>query len=196
MADSIQVLVIAAALFFFGIVYVFFTSLIGTPATFINDGIGTGAVTQGTADAFSNVYSLWEVSPFMVLLALILFSYERSKGTMIPAQVYFQYLVLMVLGNLISLLVLFGIGTVHDTIISAVSNISTDIGVWGDIAEDWGSTSIQYYMSRVMYLVLMLPAYLCSILFVFHPVIMQTDVSMAFGGLDDSEYSDSNLKQF
>lgn len=201
-ADSMPILVIAATVLIFGIIYVLFTNLINAPIGILNEWIGQELVSQGSSDAFENIISLWQVTPFFVLVALILFSYERSKGTMIPAQVFFQYMVLMILGVLVSLLAIFGMGAIFDRILVSMSSITTDIGTWGSIATEWGSTPTQYYFSKLMYLVLALPAYICSILFIFHPLITQSETTeTAFNSISGDEpvqYDpyEGNMKQF
>jgi len=138
---------------------------------------------------------MWKASPFFVIIGLVLWSFERSKGTKLPAQLFFEYMFMMMAGLVISAYLVYSMGMSMDLLTGALDN-----SILTDVSEIWDTSSVRNLCISVFYYVLMMPGLLTSLLFIFHPVIEQRENT--FFTMDEDEEPDFSsdvemaLKQF
>lgn len=179
-AGSMMILTIGTAFFVFGLMYVIFSHSFNVPIQGFNDFIAGGMVSQDTKDALEMAFDMWKASPFFVVIGLILYAFERSKGTVISAQLYLEYLFLMIIGIVFSTFLVYGLGIAMDSITAAM-----DATAIVNVGEAWEGSSDRHFYIKLMYYILMLPAWLTSLLYMFFPIIQQRENT--FFTMDDDE---------
>lgn len=191
-AGSMIILVLGTAFFVFGLMYIVFSTSFNVPIDGFNAMIADGVVSDDTKNAFETMLDMWKAAPFFVIAGLIIYAFERSKGSEIPAQLYFEYLFMMVIGIVISTFLVYGVGIAADAITGAL-----DASAIVNVSEVWESSGFRHFCVKLMYYTLMLPAFLTTLLYIFFPVIKQrenTFFTMDDGGVPpesvvDSDYS-------
>lgn len=188
-ANSMSILNIVLSIIVFGGIFVFFTVPMNSLIDLVNNGIALGQLSEDTTRFFDIAIKYWKSSPFFFLVGLILYSFERSKGTDIPIQTFFSYIVLMMGGIILSCILVYAYGFVMDNMINAIYTLPSTYNmteVWG---ESMNKTNI---LLKILYYSCLLPAFTTSILFMFHPVIRQKE-NVSF----TEEYEGGfNLKQY
>jgi hypothetical protein len=175
-----MILTLGTAFFVFGLMYVIFSHSFNVPIQGFNDFIAGGMVSQDTKDALEMAFDMWKASPFFVVIGLILYAFERSKGTVISAQLYLEYLFLMIIGIVFSTFLVYGLGIAMDSITAAM-----DATAIVNVGEAWEVSSDRHFYIKLMYYILMLPAWLTSLLYMFFPIIQQRENT--FFTMDDDE---------
>jgi len=194
-ADSMTIFVIAATVLVFGLIYTILTWSFDVPIMAINDLIASGSLTVDTTEHFNTMLNLWQASPFFVLVGLVLWCFERSKGTDLSSGKFFEYLILMAVSLIISAYMVFAYGLCMDGITSSCDNIE----FFTAVSAIWDTTSQRGLVVSAMYWLLMLPGYLGTILFTLHPILKQLEGKTSMfsdGGDSDERIVDSQMQQF
>ncbi len=167
---SMSNLVIVISLFAFGIYFSMLSYSFNAPIQAMNDMISDGSVSLSTMNYFDLMLDMWRCSPFFMVIGLILWAFERSKGTNLPAQSFFQYQFMMMFGLLVSAYLVYGFGLAMDGITYSLDDTSLV-----NVSALWdGSSSRNLYIS-IFYYTLMLPGLITSLLFMFHPIMEQRE---------------------
>jgi hypothetical protein len=183
-ADSMIVFVIAATVLVFGLIYTILTWSFDVPIMAINNLISSGSLTVDTTTHFETMLNLWKASPFFVLIGLVLWCFERSKGTDLSSGKFFEYLILMAVSLVISGYMVLGYGLAMDGITSSCDNIE----FFTAVSAIWDTTSQRGLCVSCMYWMAMLPGYLGTILFTLHPILKQLEGKTSFfGGSSESD---------
>lgn len=169
-AGSMLILTLGTAFFVFGLMYVIFSYSFNIPIQVFNDFVADGMISQDTKDALDMAFDMWKASPFFVVIGLVLYAFERSKGSEIPAQLYLEYLFLMIIGIISSTFLVYGLGIAMDAITSTM-----DATTIVNVGEAWEMSSDRHFYIKLMYYILMLPAWLTSLLYMFFPIIQQRE---------------------
>jgi len=172
-ADSMLVLIIASAILCFGLFYIVFSYAYNAPIDIMNDMIAQGEVSQQTVSAWEMMMSIWKATPLFFIVGLVIYSFERSKGTDISSGKFFGYLFLMIAGIVTSSYVLYALGLAADGFINAL-----DATTFTDVSDIWDTSDKREFLVTAMYYMSMLPAFLVSILFMFFPIIQQREIGI------------------
>ena len=173
-AGSMSILLIVSALFSFGMLFVLLSTTFNIPIEYMNNAILEGTISTDTKYYFNLCLDMWRASPFFLVIGLVLFCYERAKGTDLEVSTYFSYVFLMLITLIISTFLVYSFGLSVDGITSGL-----DISILTDVSETWGDTIEQRgLVVKMLYYFLMLPAVLGIILYVFHPIIKQKEVTV------------------
>ena len=194
-ADSMTIFVIAATVLVFGLAYTILTWTFDVPIVAINDLIASGSLTVDTTEHFETMLNLWQASPFFVLVGLILWCFERSKGTDLSSGKFFEYLMLMVVSLVISAYMVFAYGLCMDGITSGLDAVT----FFTSVSDVWETSDARSLVISAMYWLCMLPGYLGVILFTLHPILKQLEGKTdLFGGESSSDetITDSQIQQF
>lgn len=191
-ADSMSILAILLSIAFFGVIFIFLTDPINGIIDSVNGAVTTGQLSEDTVRFFNKCIDLWKATPFFMVLGLILYVLERSKGSDIPIQTYFSYLFGMVLGIIVSAVFVYCFGylidTVHNTLATALIM---------DVPASWDQSGTINFVIKILYYVCLIPGYIGSILYMFHPVIKQTANVFDDGSYEAEEsLDDFNMNQF
>ncbi|MCK9575331.1 MAG: hypothetical protein M0R51_05190 [Clostridia bacterium] len=193
-ADSMTMFVIAATVLVFGLAYTILTWTFDVPIQAINDLIASGSLTVDTTEHFETMLNLWQASPFFVLVGLVLWCFERSKGTDLSSGKFFEYLMLMIVSLIISAYMVFAYGLCMDGITSELDGVS----FFTSVSSIWDTSDARGLCVSAMYWLCMLPGYLGVILFTLHPILKQLEGKTDFfGGSEDSDetVSDYQIQQ-
>ena len=194
-ADSMTIFVIAATVLVFGLIYTILTWSFDVPIVAINDLIASGSLSVDTTGHFETMLNLWQASPFFVLVGLILWCFERSKGTDLSSGKFFEYLMLMVVSLVISAYMVFAYGLCMDGITSGLDAVT----FFTSVSDVWETSDARSLVISAMYWLCMLPGYLGVILFTLHPILKQLEGKTSmFGGESDSDerVTDAQIEQF
>jgi hypothetical protein len=194
-ADSMTMFVIAATVLVFGLAYTILTWSFDVPIVAINDLIASGSLSVDTAEHFETMLNLWQASPFFVLVGLVLWCFERSKGTDLSSGKYFEYLSLMVISLVVSAYMVFAYGLCLDGITSGLDAVT----FFTSVSDVWETSDARSLCVSAMYWMCMLPGYLGVILFTLHPILKQLEGRTDFFGVDaesDETIIDSQMQQF
>jgi len=194
-ADSMTMFVIAATVLVFGLAYTILTWTFDVPIQAINDLIASGSLTVDTSEHFETMLNLWQASPFFVLVGLVLWCFERSKGTDLSSGKFFEYLMLMVISLVVSAYMVFAYGLCLDGITSGLDAVTFFTSVSGV----WETSDARNLCVSAMYWMCMLPGYLGVILFTLHPILKQLEGKTDFFGAEtesDETIVDSQMQQF
>ena len=187
-----SMLVIVSSLFAFGMFYILFTYGMNIPIQIMNQMITDGTVSADTKYYYELCLNMWRASPFFLVVGLILFCYERGKGTDLEVQTYFEYMFLMIMTIIISTFLVYGFGLAVDGITSGL-----DISILTDVSETWGSTAVhRHLMVKMLYYFLMMPAVLGIVLYIFHPIIKQKEVTLFRRENNEEVETDFSIGQF
>lgn len=191
--DSALIITIASSILFFGIAYIVFSYAYNTPITILNDMMADNMVSQQTATAWNFMLSIWKATPFFFVIGLIIYSFERSKGTDLSTGAFFSYLFLMIVGIVASSYLVYGVGLAADGFTMAMDNT-----IFTDISEIWDTSSKRDLLVSAMYYMSMFPALLVSVLFMFHPILKHTEWGMSSTSNEPTTIPEYNteLEQF
>lgn len=192
-ADSMIVVIIAASILFFGLTYILFTYSLNAPIEIMNDLISSGMVTADTHRMYSLALNMWSTAPFFMLLGLVLWCYERGKGTDLSPQVFFEYLALMTIGLYTSIYLIYVCGLSLDGI-----TINLDQSILTDVSDKWESSfSTRGTITTLLYYFCLLPCFTTSILYMIHPILRQRETRFGYDsdGYEEPGYEDIELGQ-
>jgi len=181
---SMSILMIALAVFSFGIVYTALTYAFNVPIQAMNDFITDGLVSAQTIEYFEITLDLWKAVPLIFVFGLILWCYERSKGVELDENVYIEYMVLLIVGTVTSVFLVYGFGLCMDSVVSSLDSIPE----LANIPEDWDSTGTRNLCIALAYIAMLLPGLFSTILYTFHPILKQRENTF-FEDEDDEEYA-------
>lgn len=183
-ADSMLPLVIAASVIVFGLMFVLLSYTFNTPIEEMNRMIDEGLVSSDTADSYSLMLNMWRASPFFMLIGLVLFCYERSKGTTeLSSNTFFEYMFLMIISLVMSVYLVFGYGLALD---STVMNFE-QIPFFTNIDSEWDTSGTRSLLISLMYWGCMFPGFLGSVLYMLHPILNQTEHNFLSEGDEEAE---------
>lgn len=190
-ADSMAMLVIATSILAFGLFYVLFTYSLNIPIQEMNQMIVDGSISADTKYYYELALDMWKASPFFMVLGLIIFCYERSKGTDLSVQTYFEYMALMIILTIVSIYMVYAFGLSMDGITS-----NLDVTILTDLSDTWSGThEKREILVKILYYVCMMPGVLGICLYVFHPIIKQKEITL-FRRERDEEETDFSIGQF
>lgn len=191
-ADSMIIIIIATTILFFGLAYILLSYSLNTPIELMNSLISDGMVTAETSRMYDLTLDMWRASPFFVMLGLVLWCYERGKGTELSTTRYFEYLFLMIFGIYISIYLIYCFGLSMDGITA-----NLDASLLTDVSADWDVASERGTLATIMYYFCLLPAFITSLLFIIHPILKQRETKYIYDGEDEEEmqFGDIELGQ-
>ena len=181
MADSIIVIVLCFGILTFGLAYSVLTYAYDAPIALINTQVDSGFLSADTVENFNLVLSLWKTLPIIFVLGLIIFCYERAKGTSIGASVFFEYEVLLLISVVFSSYFVYVYGMSADQIFGAFDHVE----IISNMDPRWETTELKVFMLKMMYIACLIPGFLGSLLYIIHPILRQTDNTYSFFGDDD-----------
>ena len=186
-----SMLVIVTSLFAFGMFYILFTYGLNIPIQTMNELITDNMVSADTKYYYELSLDMWRASPFFMILGLILFCYERSKGTDLSVQTYFEYMILMIVTIMISTYLVYAFGLAMDGITSQL-----DVSILTDVSEEWSGTHAKrLILVKMMYYGCMMLEMIGTALYIFHPIIKQKEVTL-FKRENNEEEPEFSLCQF
>jgi hypothetical protein len=179
-ADSMIAFVIVGGVLSFGLIFTLLSVTFNSPIQYMNTLIDTGGVSADTITHFETMLYMWGISPFFFLIGLIIFCYERSKGESVDSGTFFSYLMLMIIGLVMSAYLIWGFGCSVDQIISLFNENTffTDYGAEFDVS---GSNVI---FRTLIYYICLMPGFITSILFMLFPILKQRE-NASFLGTDE-----------
>ncbi len=190
-ADSMIIVVIATSILFFGLFYILLTYTFNIPIGAMNDLINCGVVTADTKSAYELCLNMWKASPFFMLLGLVLYCYERGKGTAVPAQTFFEYLFLMLIGLFASTYLVYAFGLSLDGI-----TLNLDNSILTDVGPEWDTVGERKTLIKMLYYFTFLPAFITSLLYMIHPILKQRETKLIYDAEeDDFDYDSIELGQ-
>lgn len=171
MADSIVIIVLIFGIALFGTTYLALTHAENGPIAAINTQIDSRLLTIDSANCLNWLLNLWRTLPIFFCFGLILFMYERAKGTDLPASMFFEYEVLMLVATTFSLLLAWAWSLSIDAIFGALASkeLTSNVGF------QWDRSEVVSVLIRLTYLGVMIPGIIGTFLYIIHPVIRQTD---------------------
>lgn len=181
MADSVIIIVICFGILTFGLTYSVLTYAYDAPINLINNQIDSGMLSADTIENFNLMLDLWKTLPIIFALGLIMFCYERAKGTSIGASVFFEYEALLILSVVFSSYFVYVYGMTADQIFGALSRSE----VISNISPQWDSSELKVFLLKMMYNACLIPGFLGCLLYLIHPILRQTDNTYSFYNDDD-----------
>ena len=181
MADSIAMTVIAFGILSFGIFYGVCTYIVDMPTSTVNDQIDNGLLSADTIENFNLMLDLWKTLPIIFALGLIIWCFERAKGSNVTATLFFEYESLLIIGVLMSVYLVYSYGLTADLIFNEIHKSEGLMNV----APQWDSSEMRSWLMEIYYIVLLIPGFLSSLLYLIHPILRQTDNTYSFFGSDD-----------
>ena len=195
MADSITITVIAFGLLSFCMFYGVCTYTTDLPITIINDQIDSGLLSAETIENLNLMLNLWKTLPIIFVLGLVIWCYERAKGSNVTATLFFEYESLLILGVLMSVYLVYCYGLTADLIFNEIYRSE----VLMNVAPQWDSSEMRSFLIELYYIVLLIPGFLSSLLYLIHPILRQQDNTYSFfgsGGEGGSEGSAGSQEEF
>lgn len=183
MADSIAIIVIAFGLLSFGIFYGVCTYTVDLPISIVNDQIDDGLLSADTVESFNLMLNLWKTLPIIFVLGLIIWCYERAKGGDVTATLFFEYESLLIIGVLMSIYLVYTYGLTADLIFEQIYKTESLM----NISSQWDSSDMRATLMKMYYIVLLIPGFLSSLLYIIHPILRQTDNTMSFFGSSNED---------
>lgn len=195
MADSIAMIVIAFGILSFGVFYGVCTYTVDMPIAIVNDQIDSGLLSAETVENLNLMLYLWRTLPIIFGLGLIIFCFERAKGSNVTATLFFEYESLLVIGALISVYLVYSYGLTADLIFNEIYKSE----VLMNISPQWDSSEMRSFLIELYYIVLLIPGFLSSLLYLIHPILRQQDNTYSFfgsSGEDGGEGSAGSQKEY
>jgi hypothetical protein len=195
MADSITITVIAFGLLSFGVFYGVCTYTSDLPIAVINDQIDLGLLSADTIESLNLMLNLWKTLPIIFALGLIIWCFERAKGSNVTATLFFEYESLLLIGVLMSVYLVYSYGLTADLIFNEIYKSE----VLMNISPQWDSSEMRSFLIELYYIVLLIPGFLSSLLYLIHPILRQQDNTYSFfgsSGENGSEGSAGNQKEY
>jgi len=191
-ADSMLVFLIASSVLVFGIMFTILTYSFNAPIEAMNDLVGSGMLSLDTTENFTTMLNMWKASPFFMLIGLILFCYERSKGTTsLSSGIFFEYMFLMMISLVMSAYLVYGYGMALD----AMTLNFEKIPFFTDVSPVWDTSAERSLVVSVLYYACMLPGFLGAILYMLHPILRQTENSFLSSDNSDEYVTDYSMEQ-
>lgn len=81
MADGIVIIVLTFGIMLFGCIYLALSHAEDGPIVAFNEQIDSGMLTIDSISNFNLILGFWKTAPLFFVIGLILFMYERAKGT-------------------------------------------------------------------------------------------------------------------
>lgn len=181
MADSVIIIVICFGILTFGLTYSVLTYAQDAPINLINNQIDSGMLSADTIENFNLMLDLWKTLPIIFALGLIMFCYERAKGTSIGASVFFEYETLLILSVVFSTYFVYIYGMSADQIFSILDRTE----IIANIDPRWETSELKMLMLKMMYNACLIPGFLGCLLYLIHPILRQTDNTYSFYNDDD-----------
>ena len=147
------------------------THVENSPIAEINREIDAELLSQDTVDGFNRLLNMWKTAPIFFLIGLILYAYERSKGSDLPASLFFEYEVILILGLFISTFLIWVFGLTCDQIFG---NFDANPHI-SDIDPIWDRTDVILICQKMVYIGCMIPSYVSALLYMIFPILRQTD---------------------
>lgn len=185
MADSIAVIVIAFGILSFGIFFGICSFVADAPIAIINSQIDSGLLSADTIENFNLMLNLWKTLPIIFVLGLIIWCYERAKGSDIGASVFFEYESLLIIGVLMSVYLVYTYGLTADFIFNEIYKSE----VLMNVSPQWDSSELRAFLFKMYYIALLIPGFLSSLLYIIHPILRQQDNTYSFFGSGDEDGS-------
>lgn len=193
MADSIAITVIAFGLLSFGIFYGVCTYTVDMPISIVNDQIDSGLLSADTVENLNLMLDLWKTLPIIFALGIIIWCFERAKGSNITATLFFEYEALLIIGVLMSVYLVYTYGLTADLVFDGIYRSEALM----NISPQWDSSEMRAFLMELYYIVLLIPGFLSSLLYLIHPILRQTDNTYSFFGSEDgSEGSAGSQEEF
>lgn len=174
-ADSMIILVICTTVLAFGLMYTLLSFTYNPTIEAINGLIAQDMVTTDTTGYINLSLNMWKTSPFFVVIGLVLFCFERCKGTDLPVHVYFEYMALMLIGLYVSVYLIFSFGLSLDMITT-----NLDASILTDVSAEWDTSGPRGTISKMVYYFCLLPGFVTALLFMIHPILMQKETREVF----------------
>jgi len=200
MADSIIVYALVVGIALFGLGYVISDNVITYLDGSVNTLIGQGMLYQDAVDHYKTMVQLFKYTPFAFIVGTMFYMFERAKGTQITTKVYFEYIAMLIIGTMASIIFVYGVG------VSFIYMVNTTLSSlpFTDITADSLFAPIMAMMMTdinfivmVCYYVAEAPGYISVIIYCIFPVILQTDVGVhSVIGSDSGEDTYSKLQQY
>lgn len=186
------ILVIFGSIGFFGLTYSLLSYSLNPAILVMNDLIASGMVTTDTAGMYSLALNMWRAAPFFMILGLVLWCYERGKGTDLSPNKFFEYLALMTIGIYVSIYFIYLFGLSLDQI-----TINMDQSILTDVSAGWDSSGLRGTISTLIYYFCLLPAFATSVLYMIHPILKQKETQFSYesDGPEEPDYGDIELGQ-
>ncbi len=189
-AGSMIIMIIAVTVLAFGLMFALLSWAYNPVIESFNGFVDSGQVTEETARMFNLALFMWRASPFFALIGLVLFSFERNKGTDLTAQTYLSYLFLMLVGLFSSVYLVFTFGLSLDGITQGLEGT-----ILTDVSAEWDSSGPRGAVSKIIYYLCLLPGFTTSILFMIHPILKQRETRELFGGESQQDEVFSNGRE-
>lgn len=191
MADSIAISVIAFGLLSFGIFYGVCTYTVDMPIAIVNEQSDSGLLSADTIENLNLMLNLWKTLPIIFALGLIIWCYERAKGSNITATLFFEYEALLIIGVLMSIYLVYTYGLTADLIFNEIYRSEALMNV----SPQWDSLEMRAFLMEMYYNVLLIPGFLSSLLYLIHPILRQQDNTYSFFGSGGGGGSENTGKQ-
>lgn len=182
---SMIILIIAVTVLCFGLLYALLTYTFNPTITAFGDFVDKGIVTEETARMFALSLNMWDMVPFFMLIGLVVFCYERNKGTDLSAGLYFGYLALMIISVYVSVYLVFMFGLSVDSITQGLEGTMLT-----DVSAEWDTSGPRGVIIKFVYYFCLLLSFVTSILFMIHPILKQRETREIFGGMDRDDSQD------
>lgn len=192
-ADSMIIVVIATSILAFGLFFILFSYTLNVPIGAMNDLIASGMITEDTSSAYELCLNLWRISPFFMLVGLVIYCYGNATGSGVSAQTFFEYLLLMMIGVFTSTYLVFSFGIALDGI-----TINLDNSMLTDVSAEWDSTGERNILITMLYYFTFLPAFITELLYILHPILKQRETRFIYGAdreTDEDDFGEIELGQ-
>lgn len=171
MADSIVIIVLTFGIMLFGISYLALSHAENGPIAAMNTQIDSGLITADTVNNYNLILGFWKTTPIFFCLGLILWFYERAKGSDIAASTFFEYEILMIVSVFISMLLAWVWGLVIDTTFGSLDSQQ----LTSNISPIFDRSTVIAICIKMAYLGTLIPGAVGSLLYMIHPIIRQAD---------------------
>jgi hypothetical protein len=190
MADSAVILVLTLGLLSFGFIYTTLTYVENSPIAELNREMDAGMLSKDTVSAYEKALGLWKTLPIFFLIGMILYFYERGKGTDLPASLFFEYEALLIISVFACMVLVWAYGLLVDTVFGSFYTSTA----MNNISSMWERSRIIAICIKCVYIGCLIPGYVGSLLYMIHPVIRQTDNT--FFDQPDEEAEAANEDEF
>lgn len=171
MADSIVIIVLTFGILLFGVSYLTLTHAENGPIASINAQIDGGLLTADTVNNFNLILGFWKTTPIFFCLGLILWMYERAKGSELMASTFFEYEILMIVSVFISMLFAWVWGLTIDSTFGSLDSQP----LTSNISPIFDRSRVIAICIKMAYIGTLIPGAVGSLLYMIHPIIRQAD---------------------
>ncbi|MCE5227035.1 MAG: hypothetical protein LLG05_14415 [Porphyromonadaceae bacterium] len=191
MADSIVIIVLTFGIMLFGASYLALSHAENMPIASMNAQIDSGVLTADTVNNYNIILGFWKTLPLFFCLGLILWMYERAKGSDIAASTFFEYEVLMIVSVFISMLLAWVWGLSIDSIFGSLDAQP----LTSNVSPVFDRSSVIAICIKMAYLGTLIPGAVGSLLYIIHPIIRQADNTF-FEFQEDKRDSEESVTPF